>query len=853
MDRRRRRRRRNVALGVFLAAVAVAAIAVNGWLYGPWGQASRSVAEAGSLGYGAYIPAAASDSSVGGASAEGCQAGHAVDRSGMSGSEAKSHTHGNQAGTMWCDVMPEGASASIAFDLGGVVPLGEMWVWNYNEQENDSPLNAERLGRGLRQVQVFLSADGHTWEEWRGAGYPFRLAKADGSDRLRATNLDDGRASPIRFGGEPARYVKVTADPTPGEGNWSDTGERAFGLGEVRFYRYAREVVYGGEIVPVGASDGKAGPGIAGGDEDGSGASSSAVEGVGAATAGDGIGAAGLEEDGIGGASTADGGMSDPGNAVNRYGMSGDEGRKGRHGHDAKTMWLHRAGPDEGTQLVVDLGGTYPLGEMWVWNYNGVDEDGTSLAARGLRDVGIFYSIDGNDWAALKGEDYPYRFAQAGGSASLAATNLADGHAPVDFGGVPARYVKLIPQGGAGEGNWGASEDGGQALYGLSELRFFCGEGVAAEPAPEWTGLFSRYDGWTGADGIYSIPLDGVDAIGAAAAADAARTVFLFSDTYAGRVNAVSGMRESEAIVNNSVAMLRGAQPDPSAIAFEWAPQTADLSLFTPHTPAAAELPGSWYWLQDGIALDGKLYLFPLLMVKDPAQPPGFQFAIRGVAMAAVPMTADGKPDYANMTQTDAPLYRRMPDGSEIVFGAGVLDNSEAAGAPSPDGHIYVYGYRNETDGTKRLLAARTTPSAIDDWSVWRYWDGSGWSAQIEAAAPLQDGVSPELSVTPMKEGRWKGKYLLISELNSVSGTIVYAVGETPAGPFGPMTPIYAAPEPARGQEIITYNAKAHPHLSSAGELLVTYNVNTTNLAANTNDADIYRPRWIRIREIPAE
>jgi hypothetical protein len=64
------------------------------------------------------------------------------------------------------------------------------------------------------------------------------------------------------------------------------------------------------------------------------------------------------------------------------------------------------------------------------------------------------------------------------------------------------------------------------------------------------------------------------------------------------------------------------------------------------------------------------------------------------------------------------------------------------------------------------------------------------------------------------------------------------------------LTPIYYTPELAEGQDIMTYNAKAHPHLSNDEELLVTYNVNSSSLAANTNNADIYHPRWIRLREI---
>src|SRR5690606_34343117 len=39
---------------------------------------------------------------------------------------------------------------------------------------------------------------------------------------------------------------------------------------------------------------------------------------------------------------------------------------------------------------------------------------------------------------------------------------------------------------------------------------------LIAAPAPEWSALFDRTSGWTGADGIFSVPLEGRDAPGGA-------------------------------------------------------------------------------------------------------------------------------------------------------------------------------------------------------------------------------------------------------------------------------------------------------------------------------------------------
>ena len=76
------------------------------------------------------------------------------------------------------------------------------------------------------------------WTELRGEGsdpgsaYPYRLAQASGQPGQPATNLDDGQNSPIRFENKVARYVRITADPVPGQGTWGDV---YYGLSEVRF------------------------------------------------------------------------------------------------------------------------------------------------------------------------------------------------------------------------------------------------------------------------------------------------------------------------------------------------------------------------------------------------------------------------------------------------------------------------------------------------------------------------------------------------------------------------------------------------------------------------------------------
>jgi hypothetical protein len=53
---------------------------------------------------------------------------------------------------------------------------------------------------------------------------------------------------------------------------------------------------------------------------------------------------------------------------------------------------------------------------------------------------------------------------------------------------------------------------------------------------------------------------------------------------------------------------------------------------------------------------------------------------------------------------------------------------------------------------------------------------------------------------------------------------------------------------PRANPSVYYYHAKAHPHLSEPGSLLVSFNVNATNFWDHFAWADIYRPRFLRLR-----
>jgi len=352
------------------------------------------------------------------------------------------------------------------------------------------------------------------------------------------------------------------------------------------------------------------------------------------------------------------------------------------------------------------------------------------------------------------------------------------------------------------------------------------------ELAPDWTAVFDRTSGWTGADGIYSIPLDGDDRIGAQGP-----TFFVFSDTFIGDVNAQGHRLPGTTLVNNTIAFLpAGAGPDAKRIRFAWGDAGGSpAAMFVPDTPNTK--PGEFYWMKDGIAIDGRLHLFAARFSHDP--PP---FTRKGISLITIP--AGDRPPFPNAVQRETPFWR--PENAvrgQLAYGGAILENTVEAGAPHPDGFLYVYGIQ-EDPLSKRAIVARVPRADFEDFSRWRFWDGAGWSTDVEDSQPVAGRISTEMSVTPLPDGR----FLMVFMLDTIGGKVAVRLAPAPEGPWGPFKVIYDIPIPPDPPGIFTYHAKAHPHLSDPGELLISFNVNTAgSFWDHFTYADIYRPRFLRL------
>jgi len=153
---------------------------------------------------------------------------------------------------------------------------------------------------------------------------------------------------------------------------------------------------------------------------------------------------------------TSDAGVG-PERTVDGSGLNADD----QHSTNAADMWLTAPG-EEPLSIQYEFEQTHKLHEMLLWNYNETFE---LMLGFGIKNVTIAYSENGVDWTVLGERELAQATAQTDYTANTT----------IDFGGVAARFVRLMVNSG-----WGTK---GQ-LFGLSEVRFLSIPAQAREPQP---------------------------------------------------------------------------------------------------------------------------------------------------------------------------------------------------------------------------------------------------------------------------------------------------------------------------------------------------------------------------------
>ncbi|MBX3073530.1 DUF4185 domain-containing protein [Candidatus Obscuribacterales bacterium] len=335
---------------------------------------------------------------------------------------------------------------------------------------------------------------------------------------------------------------------------------------------------------------------------------------------------------------------------------------------------------------------------------------------------------------------------------------------------------------------------------------------------------------WSGADGAYSIKLNDDTAI------------WTFGDTFIGKVENNKRSADTK-MVNNTAAIQTSQSPD---LNFIWSGTTEKpLSLWRPKEP------DTYYWPGDGIAIDGKLFLFLHKIKTDKTRPEPFQFRTLTDTIVRIDNPLD-KPDEWRMKYAEL-----GNDAEKLQFGTATIGDGN---------YVMVfcsYPTRREGLNSHPVILARIPKGSLQALKVsdFEYYCSKTvnneeqffWSKQPKNPKILFADGAPEMSVTTLSStdlgGKDSGnqKLYAIVYMPPLTREIALRHANKLTGPWSEKIKLYDCPE--KDSEIFQYSAKTHQELAKRpGELVITYCRNAKNFQTHFDNASVYYPQAIRVQ-----
>lgn len=746
------------------------------------------------------------------------EAEHLIDNSGMSGIEAPNHMHScvdtNDAGSKNLSQKSQylGGKESITIDLGVKQSLGEMYIWNYND--------IRHLEYGMKDIKIEYSEDGEKFYDG-GVHTLSQCSKADNDKYYgNVASTVDFRKS-FDFDGVTGRYVKITPIS-------NFDGSNFYGLAEIRIFRHKTEPCSGQSITV------------------------------------DAFAPMQLDNNTVT-------------NAFNYSGMTlidSSVSDNEKHSNRKQDMCVLNGNSIQ-SLLVMNLDGNYPISAIKIWNYN----EPTELNI-GIREFEIWYTtgnpcdiityekndvndgeqdkfdFSGGDWKKLGN----YTLPKGDGSDEMSCSMK------IDFKGKHAQHIKIVPKN---------NYNNQSVKFGLSEVKVYVEKGWATEYSREWTGMVSSSGefsyqgnrkadtkgtslmpgdnerGWIGGDGIHGTSLNGGQTSGSANGNS--KTIFTFQDSFEGNFGNYETFSTkygfggtgndgktgfSIGMRNMAYMMLTGDEPDPRNMQYY---MKLNGNLSDSHEGGNI-LPGR-YWIGDSTVVNNSLYTIANHFSG---------LTILGADFFATPLLDNGFPDMGVDTVNN--LVQTKIDDTGIVYHENILEEGD---------WIYLYGKGLKECGIEgkmvvsRVLKNKYPNLKSEDIS---YWDGQRWVSDYKKATAIttfQPGN--EWNITYMDKGTFAGKYILVNTAFSITGSVGFAVADTPMGPFvePDESRLYYATEPYKlwmryYQDSKTifrqwnYNAKSQPAISKSGELLFTYHfgVHDDRTVIRNGKTESLMPSW---------
>ncbi len=314
---------------------------------------------------------------------------------------------------------------------------------------------------------------------------------------------------------------------------------------------------------------------------------------------------------------------------------------------------------------------------------------------------------------------------------------------------------------------------------------------------------------WCGADGVYSIKLEG------------ARYLWIFGDTLWG--NIIDGKRSQCLFLNNTVGIEESGK-------LKFYKGVGKKSYFTLNKT------DKWLWPLHGIYLNDKVYAaFVEIARKHDIKDDPLGFSECGNYFSIV-KNIQKNPIFWNREYSQIPFSYFRKDAS-MIWGGYILKHGE---------YMYIFGIKQAGPEKDLVLARVYKKHVITDYPEWEFYSSSGWSKKLDKIVSIHKRIGSEYSITYNKKLK---KFLLIySECYPFPSKMISIYsGKNPWGPFDGLEFQYEVDEIAPDSKHFTYSGKNHPHLQNESEIIISYIINSFVFSDLWNESTLYFPRFLRI------
>lgn len=316
----------------------------------------------------------------------------------------------------------------------------------------------------------------------------------------------------------------------------------------------------------------------------------------------------------------------------------------------------------------------------------------------------------------------------------------------------------------------------------------------------DYNAYLTRYSGWNGGDGCYSLLLPGN------------HVLWTFQDSFFGDVDATRNRDASLNSFRRNAGILQ---------------QNMSLGSFVQLNTGSGKNAQTWVQYDNLPGNDDKELYWP-----GDAQVHGNTVQM---LLSHLKYNSSGGLDHPG---TDVAVFSLPGMTLTQVIKDKFTGNTTYDGGLLTDADGYTYMYGGTDNG---VAVARVANNDLT--GPWQFYTNSGWQNTPDSRVIMTDKASiPNV----FKSG---STYYFVTQNPNIylSKDIYIYQGNTPVGPWSNKRTIYQEP----GIDgVLTYNASLHQELSREGELVLSYNTNPLSFWDNfgaPGSADKYRPYFVRI------